>query len=284
MRDRDGCSRIVRVPVKTYVGFTLCLAMSPLALAQSWPDEHSNPPFYYHADFPLAPLHPLLESVTNLKKEVPEQLGLQPLDEPVHVFLFQNQRTYRAYVKQYFPTVPQRPALFIKQRGPGMVFAHVDSQLDVDLRHETTHAVLHGILPMVPLWLDEGLGEYFEVPKEQRQNGHPHLSSIRKQVKAGKLPSITSLEKITELPSMTHAHYRDAWSWVHFLLHHSPATQQVLRDFLRDIESSTPPGSLQTRLRQVIPDYRQAYRDHFQVEKTPTRWRDRLRVSKLLGK
>ncbi|GIT30210.1 MAG: hypothetical protein Ct9H300mP1_22560 [Planctomycetaceae bacterium] len=32
-----------------------------------------------------------------------------------------------------------------------------------DLRHEFTHGVLHSSLKRVPLWLDEGLAEYFEV-------------------------------------------------------------------------------------------------------------------------
>ena len=53
-----------------------------------------------------------------------------------------------------------------------------ERELAVDLRHETTHAVLHGLLPMVPLWLDEGLAEYFEAPEANRLQRHPHFKAV----------------------------------------------------------------------------------------------------------
>ena len=55
----------------------------------------------------------------------------------------------------------------MKGRGPGKVFAYKSKALPVDVRHEGTHGLLHAALPMVPLWLDEGLAEYFEVPGRQ---------------------------------------------------------------------------------------------------------------------
>jgi hypothetical protein len=44
-----------------------------------------------------------------------------------------------------------------------MVFAYRGEDFETDLRHECTHALLNAALPVVPLWLDEGLAEYFEV-------------------------------------------------------------------------------------------------------------------------
>ena len=49
------------------------------------------------------------------------------------------------------------------------VYAYRHPELPIDLRHECTHALLHANLPMVPLWLDEGLAEYFEMPEAERR-------------------------------------------------------------------------------------------------------------------
>ena len=242
----------------------LCLiAACRQTLAQRWPDEHHDPPFYYHADFKLPQYHGLLQSVTNLKEEVPQILELQAAEEPIHVFLFRRESTYKQYVGKYFPTVPQRPALFIKQRGPGMVFARVGKELAIDLRHETTHAVLHSTLPMVPLWLDEGLAEYFETPNHQRLDGHPHLREITRLVRRGRIPSIEHLEKIGELSDMSAEHYRNAWAWVHFMLHGPPEAKTVLVSYLKDIEASIPPGRLSSRLRGRLDRVEWAFAEHF---------------------
>jgi len=249
--------------VKWLTVLACILCSHELALGQQWPDEHRDPPFNYHADFQLQPYYPLLRSVTDLQHEVPKVLGLQPLDEPVHIFLFERQRTYQTYVKTYFPTVPNRPALFIKQRGPGMVFARLSNNLAVDLRHETTHAVLHGILPMVPLWLDEGLGEYFEVPATNRANQNPHLTDVRKMAHRGIVPRVEELEKLAELSQMHAEHYRYAWAWVHFMLHGPPEGREILTSYLRDIEASIPPGQMSSRLRSQFPGLEAAFLKHF---------------------
>lgn len=252
-----------RTLLTTVIAVACLICSHGFALGQRWPDEHRDPPFNYHADFQLQPFHSLLRSVTDLQHEVPQLLGLQPLDEPVHVFLFERQRTYQTYVTKYFPTVPNRPALFIKQRGPGMVFARLSNNLAVDLRHETTHAVLHGILPMVPLWLDEGLGEYFEVPATDRANQNPHLAEVQKLARRGVVPRIEDLEKLAELSQMRAEHYRDAWAWVHFMLHGPPEGRKVLVSFLRDVESSIPPGQMSSRLRSQLTALDAAFLEHF---------------------
>ena len=62
--------------------------------------------------------------------------------------------------------MPYRPALFILEGGSPGVYTYRKPDLDIDVRHECTHALLHSALPVVPLWLDEGIAKYFEVPAE----------------------------------------------------------------------------------------------------------------------
>jgi hypothetical protein len=228
-----------------------------------WPEQRMEGPFLYRADFSLAERQALLREISELHAQIPRLLHLQPPREPVHVYLFGRQTTYHNYVRHYFPQVPSRRALFIKERGPGMVFAYESRKMDVDLRHECTHAVLHAVLPMVPLWLDEGLAEYFEVPPPQRHLQNPHLSQVRSRLRWKRTPSLRELEQLQDVAQMKSDHYRDAWAWVHFLLHGPPTAREELRRFLADIQSHIPPGRLSTRLARRVPQVEQQFTRHF---------------------
>jgi hypothetical protein len=206
---------------------------------------------------------PLLHSVSTLQLDIPQQLGLRDVHEPIHVFLFSKKATYERYMQQYFPTVPRRQALFVKQRGPGMVFAYHGQNIATDLRHEMTHAVLHGTLPMVPLWLDEGLAEYFETPVADRAHGHPHLKSVVARAQWRRVANLSSLEELDDISGMRAAHYRDAWAWVHFMLHGPAPGRAILEGFLKDIEAHVPPGKLSHRLRSGMPRLNEHYLRHF---------------------
>ena len=78
-------------------------------------------------------------------------------------------------------------------------------------------------MPMVPLWLDEGLAEYFEVPAADREHGNPHAKYIKIGAHLGQVPLLEDLEQIRDLSEMTRSRYRAAWAWVHFMLHGPPA-------------------------------------------------------------
>ncbi len=144
-----------------------------------------------------------------------------------------------------------------------MVFAHWHSEFDVDVRHECTHAVLHASLRMVPLWLDEGLAEYFEARPDKRAHESSHLAAVRVNAWLGACPSLATLEKLTDLNQMGVSEYRSAWAWTHFMLHGSTIAHGELLSFLGDIESLTPPGQLSERLLRRIPNVEQQFLAHF---------------------
>ncbi len=245
----------------------LCLLPARPVTAAGWPDQRRVGPLLCHADFSLAPYDALLHELAGLQRELSHILALPPSQEPILLFFFDQRETYRQYLQHYFPGAPDRPALFIKGSGPGMVFAYRGSDFAIDVRHETTHAILHAALPMVPLWLDEGLAEYFEVPPEQRAYDHPHLTSARWQIRLGRRPSMEALEQLGQVADMGRAEYRDAWCWVHFLLHSSADTHDELRRYLADIRMHRPPGQLSHRLRGRVNDVDDQLVDHFR------RWR-----------
>jgi hypothetical protein len=135
--------------------------------------------------------------------------------------------------------------------------------METDLRHETTHALLNASLPYVPLWLDEGLAEYFEMPRGSRASGNPHQRLVQWQTMVRRVPDLQGLEQISELRQMGTGQYRDAWAWVHFLLHESDQSRRVLRGFLRELQAHSPPGSLARRIAAEIPDHPRRFLDHF---------------------
>jgi len=239
------------------VGITLVVLLlghSPRRAEARWPDERAVFPFVLHADFPLDGQAGLVEQMARLQQDLSSTLGVQASQEEIHLFLFQRRSTYQNYIKEYFADLPYRRALYIKERGPGMVFAYRHDDFETDVRHESTHALLHGALPMVPLWLDEGLAEYFEVPPTERAYGNEHLGKTRWSVRFGKLPNIERLEQIDSLNDMGQTEYREAWALVHFMIHGPRAARDVLRDYLADIQAHSPPGILSKRLRSQIPD------------------------------
>jgi len=241
----------------------LTLVAANVRAQNRWHDERQAGSFLCHADFPLAPHQPLLDELTLLEQDLISALGASPAREEVHLFLFQKQATYQAYLKQHFPRVPYRRALFIKARGPGMVFAFQGGDFEIDVRHESTHALLHAWLPQVPLWLDEGLAEYFEVPREKRSKLHPHLPVVQALIRSGELPRLAELEELDGLDQMGREEYRDAWGWVHFMLHGPREAREELVRYLDELHAGGDPGRLSGRLRRRLPDLNRRIADHF---------------------
>jgi hypothetical protein len=229
-----------------------------------WPDERRAGSLICHATFPLKRIGSALDDLAALQQDLSEQLKVPVTTEPAHAFIFHNRAFYRSYVERHFPNVPQRQALYIKDAGgPGMIFVYYHRDVEVDLRHESTHALLHAVLPMVPLWLDEGLAEYFETPRARRARGSSHTRAVKWETRLGRIPDLRELERLATMEAMNASDYRDAWSWVHFMLHGSDAAKDELQRFLADIAARRPPGSLGDRLKRRIPDLEAKYLAHF---------------------
>lgn len=255
---------LAKLVLSRLAGLWLLVLVGPAALAETarWPDQYQVGQFLCYSDVALAEYAPLLDTLPALEQDVLGLLGLQPSRDWLHVFLFSHKRTYQSYVQRYFPDAPSRQALFIKERGLGMVFACLGDDFEVDLRHECTHALLNAVLPVTPLWLDEGLAEYFEVPADQRASGNPHHKYVRWSAYFGQTPRLEDLEQIREVKQMTSSRYRQAWAWVHFLIHGPPEAHEELRRYLADLQALTPPGLLSRRLRYRLPDLDQRFADH----------------------
>ena len=109
--------------------------------------------------------------------------------------------------------------------------------LKTDLRHELTHALLNAVLKGVPLWLDEGLAGYFELPPANEGLNLVHLEILQRGPFE---PDLARLERFDQVRQMEKPEYRESWAWVYFMLHADPATRRVLLDYLQILHQSQP--------------------------------------------
>lgn len=250
--------------IACFVG-VLLLAWCASTHAQGWLDQRVSGPVVCRADFSLDGYEGLFRDLAGVQNDLVRMLAVAPAEEPIELYLFQDKRTFTSYLQKRYPKVPSRRALFVKGSGPGRVFVYRHDELPIDVRHEGTHALLHASLPMVPLWLDEGLAEYFEVPPAERAYDNPHLGALRWDLRFGNSPSMTALEAKGDLAEMSATDYRHSWAWVHFMIHGPKEARDELVGFLGDIRMSIPPGKLSERLARRLPHPEKLLAQHFKT-------------------
>jgi hypothetical protein len=243
------------------------LACSALASADEigWTDRRQVGPFIFHATFSMDPHERFFSQLPELQREITRTLGVPPAKNPIYVYLFSDEAEYRAYKDKHFPRVPFRPALFILEGGSPGVYTYRKPDLEIDVRHECTHALLHSSLPVVPLWLDEGLAKYFEVPASQRAFDHPYFDDLKWKwsLRLGMVRSIESLEQRNDLTEMDAADYRFSWAWVHFMMHGPEPAHRALVEYLACYQQYAPAGNLSTRIDEAIPNATDQMIQHF---------------------
>ncbi|MDR1963018.1 MAG: hypothetical protein LBQ50_04510 [Planctomycetaceae bacterium] len=227
------------------------------------------------ANFPLTEIKPILEEIRQLQIDLNLYMGIPAPKEKIELCLFRDEKTYLKFLQEVFPKAPRdRRALYIKiDDKPGTLLVQKTDEFEIDLRHEMTHAIIHASILTVPIWLDEGLAKYFEVPIKDRAEKNPYMKQIRWNTKFGAVPSLNRLEKLEHIGQMGDREYRDSWAWVHFLIHHSPQSHRLIAGYLQFLSTlpvndtknhdsvQVPPISLY--LDGVVEKSREKYREHF---------------------
>ena len=219
----------------------------------------------YHADFSLETEYEILRELANIQKDLVQYLAIPPPRETIEVFFFDTKKSYQRFLSKEMTEAPfDRDALYVKKSGPGMVLIYRHANMKEDLRHEMTHAFLHAAMPYVPIWLDEGLAEYFEKPRETRGRDNPYFTSISRKIIFGSVPPMGRLERLKYFDQMGNNEYCEAWSWVHFMIHYSRDTHQMLAGYIQLLSEhgdQTPP--LEPYLTKTVPETKKAYLEHF---------------------
>jgi hypothetical protein len=211
----------------------------------------------YHSDADVGPEHPLFAELAGFPEQVCRALELPPTDRLIHVYLFKDRAIFEDYLRREFQDLPSRRALFVMRRdglarqAEPRVYAFWGERIHDDLRHELTHATLHGILTEVPLWLDEGLAMYFE-PGVAAHGRHARaLESITAEMNKGTWRAdLDRLAALDDLKQLHLADYHEVWAWVHFLLHGTPSQRALLLGYLQELRRTPKPTSLVPRFRE----------------------------------
>lgn len=228
-----------------------------------WTDERDLGPYQVHAEFPLTDVRELVQDLGDLQNDLEKTLGLKCLPHSIDIHLFGSKRSYDNYLRTRIPEGVNRQALYVPGVDSGSVYAYRHRDLETDVRHETTHALLHSALPYVPIWIDEGLAEYFEIPESQRVVGHTHRKELQNAIRYLRWkPSVEKLEAKRKLMDMDGKDYRDSWGIVHFLLNGPSEAKSALSIYFEEIQSGAPPTPLSENLRKRIPNLEQAITDH----------------------
>ena len=205
-----------------------------------------------HADFPLAEQHRMVRDLESLRADVSQRLGLPISDEPVHLYLFADQDLYDRFAARHFPGFPVRRAFFIETDTRLAVFAPWQDRIAEDLRHETTHGYVHAVVPTVPLWLDEGIAEYFELPRGEQGRHGDHVAHLAGRLLEGTWRiDLERLESLQSAGELSQDHYAEAWCWVHWLLHSTQERKKALQDYLADLRRDQKTAPLSVRLRHL---------------------------------
>ncbi|MHB8898773.1 MAG: DUF1570 domain-containing protein [Thermoguttaceae bacterium] len=253
------------------MGFAcLAVSLSLVGCATTWTARQLDLPDRYtivrdqliiHCDFEVPARHRLLDELAARREDLRRELAYASSEEPIHVYLFEDADEFREFVRREHPGFPNRRAFFVETDTRLEVFAHWGGYVGEDLRHEVTHAYLHSVLPDIPVWLDEGLAEYFEVPRGRHGLNRDHLAcvlanpDVQASATPGSCPSprqafyrppdLARLEALHADQFLPHEDYAECWAWVHFLLESGPETKLLLQEYLYrlHLDGSTVPLS-----------------------------------------
>ncbi len=203
----------------------------------------------FHCDFDLSPDDPLVRQLNVERDDICRTLDLPGSTEPIDVYLFRDAESYAQFLARRFPTVPTRRAFFVESDTRLAVYAHWSDRVGEDLRHEVAHGYLHSMVPGLPLWLDEGLAEYFEVPRGNNGLNQPHLELLADMMHYnGWRPNLARLATLTDAGQMDQRDYAEAWAWVYFMLQSDAENRELLISYLADLRAADAPESLPARL------------------------------------
>ena len=131
---------------------------------------------------------------------------------------------------------------------------------------EATHGYLHSVVPNMALWMDEGLAEYFEVPRGKHGINQQHVYLLSNRYRQSEwIPDLSRLESLDSPQDMTQREYAESWLWMHYLLEYNEATRKLVQDHLARLRLSGSDDSFADQVKKLIPDATVKVVDHLRA-------------------
>lgn len=181
--------------------------------------------------------------IDQLTEELDKNVSARPNGKPIQIVIYASQQSYLRKLATQIPQARNRKAIYYRNGDVSQVYVWNSRSLITDLRHEMTHVILHQHLPFLPLWIDEGLAEFFEETPAERTSS-ARISTVKWKARMGANPSLGDLESLPAAEEMDADAYRNSWAWCSFLLNESDESQKLLKDYLEQIHRGEAPGAL----------------------------------------
>src|SRR5690606_16724507 len=97
------------------LGAMLAMPVPGAMAAPQWVDQRQVGPFVCVADFSLAGYEPMLAELPALEAELRRVLNVGPCRQTVTLYLLSSRKAHQQLLKERFPDVPYRRALFVQQ-------------------------------------------------------------------------------------------------------------------------------------------------------------------------
>ncbi|MEM7784231.1 MAG: hypothetical protein AAF623_12820, partial [Planctomycetota bacterium] len=117
-----------------------------------------------------------------------------------------------------------------------------------------------------PIWLDEGIAEFFEVGLGKGGFNAPHAVHLKRLWKNRMWrPDLKKLETLRLAKEMGQTEYAESWLWIHFLITNGFESQQLLRNYLDQMDGVHSPGSFAEMLQDFYPDPNRLLVEHLEL-------------------
>jgi tetratricopeptide (TPR) repeat protein len=203
-----------------------------------------------------------------------ELLPPRPTRLVARVFLFPTKADFRSFANYVHEEVESDDAEGFSRSRHAFIAVHSGNKLKGEalgaLVHEGLHMYVHAQAHSLPVWLDEGLAEYFGAVREEKgelsfgnrsEDRHNDFKTILAAMKPLPLGDFVKLDEDSfHEESRLPVNYAQAWAFAHFLIEKRPA---LLRDYWRLMQEgrSTAEARAATFDREDAQALERAWRD-----------------------
>ncbi len=172
-------------------------------------------------------------------------------DKVIEIWLFRNEKTYRAGAKKYFNDEPETPYGYYSSEDDALVM-NIGPGAGT-LSHGLVHPYIEANFPGSPAWFNEGLASLYEQPRER--DGHMwgttnwRLPGLQSMIRAKKLPSLKSLLSTTR-DGFYDANF-DSYAYARFLCQYLQ-DHGKLRDFYKKFTADSKDLTGQRAMEAVL--------------------------------
>lgn len=170
----------------------------------------------------------------------------------VNLHLLADKKSFDRWLEQRRPGTPSRPyaGVYLPGENEVAVWAYgPEEEIVATILHESSHVIMFQMAPRAPVWIQEGMAQYFSTIRPT-DDGHLKITPlpqaqalIRTWREEKRLISLRDYLGISESDWRKLAHqqnaipYTLAWALVYFMMS-EPVGQQTLRRILHDLEKS----------------------------------------------